>query len=479
MVIAAAAATSVAAFNEVDQIVTAFGGHLDNLGDELAAATAGQAADDPADRLRQAREELARRAARVGRALRHDDPGAARPEEGGDRAAVAAARPQGADPGPRHRQAERRLLRGRHEARAADGQGVHRPARQPRDQRRLRRLQRGGRRDRLRLHRHRPPLLQRQLRRRSSTPRSTSSRATRSSAARTRSTTCATATTTTTSSAAARQQDFLRQAKAQVGVGKLIDDRGKLIEGLRQVHATPTSRAASRCCACSSSPSARPAPDPRGPLPGRDRRSYVTASQTAVQKVTRAVPRRGVDARPARRGRAARLEPPSRRRKAKKPSGSSSTREHHARRQAAGADGRATTRAGCKIFYPRIVAAEARGFSTASPRVYKICGPNRGQAATRATGSWSAAQPGRRVLRPPGHHLEGPADPRGPVRDERASGGREFELHYDGDRLRLVAWRTNEAVYWVSNTLLQTLSERADAGDRPRGAARLVACWRA
>ena len=35
-----------------------------------------------------------------------------------------------------------------------------------------------------------------------------------------------------------------------------------------------------------------------------------------------------------------------------------------------------------------------------------------------------------------------------------------FELHYDGDRLRLVAWRTPKAVYWVSNTLLQTLTER-------------------
>jgi hypothetical protein len=39
-------------------------------------------------------------------------------------------------------------------------------------------------------------------------------------------------------------------------------------------------------------------------------------------------------------------------------------------------------------------------------------------------------------------------------------GKRTFELHYDGDRLRLVAWRTRKAVYWVSNTLLLTLTER-------------------
>ena len=42
----------------------------------------------------------------------------------------------------------------------------------------------------------------------------------------------------------------------------------------------------------------------------------------------------------------------------------------------------------------------------------------------------------------------------------RRIGRREYELHYDGDRLRLVAWRTPKAVYWVSNTLLLTLSER-------------------
>ncbi len=44
--------------------------------------------------------------------------------------------------------------------------------------------------------------------------------------------------------------------------------------------------------------------------------------------------------------------------------------------------------------------------------------------------------------------------------EERTMGGRTFELHYDGDRVRLVAWRTDKGVYWVSNTLRQTLSKR-------------------
>jgi hypothetical protein len=44
--------------------------------------------------------------------------------------------------------------------------------------------------------------------------------------------------------------------------------------------------------------------------------------------------------------------------------------------------------------------------------------------------------------------------------EERKIGRRTFYVHYDGDRVRLVAWRTDRGAYWISNTLLQTLSER-------------------
>jgi polyisoprenyl-teichoic acid--peptidoglycan teichoic acid transferase len=38
-------------------------------------------------------------------------------------------------------------------------------------------------------------------------------------------------------------------------------------------------------------------------------------------------------------------------------------------------------------------------------------------------------------------------------------GNRKFRLYYDGKRLRLVAWRTKRGVYWISNTLTQTIGE--------------------
>ena len=42
----------------------------------------------------------------------------------------------------------------------------------------------------------------------------------------------------------------------------------------------------------------------------------------------------------------------------------------------------------------------------------------------------------------------------------RVSNGRRYQLYYDGRRLRLVAWKTSRAVYWVSNTLSQSLNTR-------------------
>jgi polyisoprenyl-teichoic acid--peptidoglycan teichoic acid transferase len=43
-------------------------------------------------------------------------------------------------------------------------------------------------------------------------------------------------------------------------------------------------------------------------------------------------------------------------------------------------------------------------------------------------------------------------------------GGRTYRLYFDGTRLRLVAWQTGRAVYWISNTLLQSLTNKQMLG---------------
>ena len=42
--------------------------------------------------------------------------------------------------------------------------------------------------------------------------------------------------------------------------------------------------------------------------------------------------------------------------------------------------------------------------------------------------------------------------------------GRKLMVYRDGKRIRLVAWRTRKAVYWVANTLTQSLTSQQMLG---------------
>ena len=44
--------------------------------------------------------------------------------------------------------------------------------------------------------------------------------------------------------------------------------------------------------------------------------------------------------------------------------------------------------------------------------------------------------------------------------DERTVRGRKLKLYWAGSRLRMVAWETDKAVYWVSNTLTRSIGTR-------------------
>jgi LCP family protein required for cell wall assembly len=45
-------------------------------------------------------------------------------------------------------------------------------------------------------------------------------------------------------------------------------------------------------------------------------------------------------------------------------------------------------------------------------------------------------------------------------REDRKIGNRTFQLYYDGRRIRLVAWKTDKAVYWISNTLTSSITNK-------------------
>lgn len=112
------------------------------------------------------------------------------------------------------------------------------------------------------------------------------------------------------------------------------------------------------------------------------------------------------------------------------------------------------------VYYPTIL--ETGSDFAQKPRVYKVNGtgadapPN----SERAAYKWVLSRPAlgeyygfmaTRWKDPP--ILNNPSE-------EREIGDRNYKLFYDGDRLRLIAWQTDEGSFWVSNTLAQSLTDR-------------------
>jgi len=60
--------------------------------------------------------------------------------------------------------------------------------------------------------------------------------------------------------------------------------------------------------------------------------------------------------------------------------------------------------------------------------------------------------------------LQGTTYTHAPILDQphttRRIHGRKFDIYPDGSRIRLIAWKSGRSVYWISNTLLQSLSNK-------------------
>jgi hypothetical protein len=247
----------------------------------------------------------------------------------------------------------------------------------------------------------------------------------------------------------ARQQDFIRQAKQQVGTSELIGNRERLIKIFGRNTTTDaglrTRSEVLRLLKLAVFSVGRPIREVH--FEGVLGPSYVTASSAKLQQLAQEF--LGVEDTPGPRGE---LRPKGRRRQGgdlglEDASGFGKEQGVMAVQQGAG------TR--LPVFYPTM---RTKGSLFAGPpRVYKyrgrdgkLYGGYRMVIKRHLVGEYYGVQ-GTTWKDPP--MLEDASE-------ERRVGGRTFELHYDGDRLRLVAWRTPKAIYWVSNTLLQTLSER-------------------
>ncbi|MDQ3588288.1 MAG: LCP family protein [Actinomycetota bacterium] len=248
----------------------------------------------------------------------------------------------------------------------------------------------------------------------------------------------------------ARQQDFLRQAKQQVGVGRLIEDRGKLVKIFGKYTSSDIRDRAEVLRIVKLAVGSIDQPVREVHFEGKIGARFVTAHSSSVRKLAKQF--LGVEETPGPRGELRPKGP----RKRKRSGGSMNLEDTEVagRDQALQAVQQGADKA-LPVLYPTM---RLRGSLFAGPpRVYRLrTRSGRSYASYRMVikrgrvGEYYGLQATRWRNAP---ILENPSE-------KRRIGKRTYELHYDGDRLRLVAWRMRRAVYWVSNTLLQSLSER-------------------
>jgi LCP family protein required for cell wall assembly len=253
---------------------------------------------------------------------------------------------------------------------------------------------------------------------------------------------------------AARQQDFLRQAKSQVGTGKLISKQEKLLKVVSKYTSSDIHGRSAVISLLTLAVDLAGSPVVEVHFPARVGASYVTASATAVKKATREFldvtgskgPRSGGQ-RHSGKGSS------KKKKKGSRPSSNLIDISGAGRQQALTV---AKDLRLLKIYYPRLGVPHS-SFSVSSPRAYRICGPH-GHcwasyrmvvAVNPLLGEYYGLQ-GTRWRDPP--IIKSPSE-------IRTYHGHKFMIFTDGARVRLVAWQTKGGTYWIANTLLQTISK--------------------
>jgi LCP family protein required for cell wall assembly len=254
----------------------------------------------------------------------------------------------------------------------------------------------------------------------------------------------------------ARQQDFLRQAKAQYGTGRIFANRhrlarifGRYTQSDRELH---RSAGLLKLLDLGIATAGKPVEDVHFPaILGNPDDPFVTARPAAVHRaVERFLSAPGAPKPPA--------KPSGHRKGRPKPRGPVPGMVDGTvagQQQAALLAGKTRV----PIYYPKRITATGSYMSPVRgvyPRAYRIKVGHTIYPSYRLTlntpgiGQFYGVQ-GTMWKAPPA--LRSPSE-------IRTVNGRKLELFYDGRHLRFVAWRTSKAVYWISNTLLETVGNR-------------------
>jgi LCP family protein required for cell wall assembly len=257
---------------------------------------------------------------------------------------------------------------------------------------------------------------------------------------------------------AARQQDFLRQAKDQIGLGKVFGDRNELLKIFGRYTDTDIARdndaAILRLIKLAYESSKNPIHEVKFRAGQGSNPEYVEISSeellTSIDEF--------IDVGLGTAGDAAADE----QKKRKKPKPIKSTKRLApglVLRKQAGEDHVltiATKQQSLPVYFPKAIVARG-GYVRESPRLYEIY--DRSKHKYRAyrivlsqgdNGQYYGVQ-GTTWKAPP--ILDNPTDE---VRMRK----RTYQRYFDGRRIRLIAWQTPKAVYWVSNTLSHKLTNK-------------------
>jgi polyisoprenyl-teichoic acid--peptidoglycan teichoic acid transferase len=265
---------------------------------------------------------------------------------------------------------------------------------------------------------------------------------------------------------AARQQDFLREARQRVPVSRLISDRDELIDIFTDYTTSDIDNLGAMLDVLNLFIEARNAPIKEVHFPARLGESYVYSSRSAIRGAVEKF--LGFEASGGPRGVLERADgEPQRERPERGPA-----RERPQIPQDDGlvdasqgsrdvASG-ALRRARFRVFYPTRLPAGSvyvSNIDVSNPRVYRLRDKDdRVHQAYKFVIQFSPAGGLGEYFGLAG--VRGWSDP--PIlsnpSETREMRGREYDIYLDGDRVRLVAWHQGENSYWVSNTLLQTLT---------------------
>jgi len=112
------------------------------------------------------------------------------------------------------------------------------------------------------------------------------------------------------------------------------------------------------------------------------------------------------------------------------------------------------------LYYPTLIPGGS-DFAQ-KPRGYEMkhIGPDAPPRGQRAAYRWVLTYPGlNQYWGFQGTGWKNPPILNNPT-EERTFGKREYQLFYDGGRLRLVAWQNDEGSFWVANTLTKSMPAR-------------------